>query len=79
MWILYSWYGHEYAQVCYITAEFTARKNPCRDYCLMWSISLNSLMQSKKDVTVADVENSFDGNICRCTGILHERSSYRFG
>jgi len=31
-------------------------------------IYLYSLLESKKSVKAKEVENNFDGNICRCTG-----------
>jgi xanthine dehydrogenase/oxidase len=31
-------------------------------------MALHSLFQQNKDLKVADVEEHFDGNLCRCTG-----------
>ncbi|KAM3961487.1 LOW QUALITY PROTEIN: uncharacterized protein ACR2FA_004382 [Aphomia sociella] len=33
-----------------------------------WVMSMYSLLQNKKDITMSEIEQSFGSNICRCTG-----------
>lgn len=64
VWILLTWNGHEHVQVH--GAKF--HRNGYAILHKSRSESLFSLLESKGEVTVGDVNESFDGNICRCTG-----------